>query len=71
MSAMFTESVRPFAVMSLIGLCGVDGESLHGNHINAQHVQFLGQCGDSGGQETAPEQGEYQEAGANHDDLPF
>ncbi len=42
------------------------GETRHSNDINVTDVQFLGQRGDSGGQEqqTAPE--EYQEA-----DLPF
>ncbi len=39
--------------------------------INVQDVQFLGQRGDSGSQEPAPEQEEYQEAVADHDDLPF
>ncbi len=47
------------------------GETRHSNYINAQHVQFLEQRGDSGSQEPAPEQEEYQEAGADHDDLAF
>lgn len=36
------------------------------NDINVQDVQFLGQRGDSGGQEPASAPEEYQEA-----DLPF
>ena len=46
------------------------GETRHSNDINVQGVQFLGQRGDSNGQEnqTAPE--EYQETGVDQD-LPF
>lgn len=44
---------------------GVRLRSFRGN-INVTDVQFLGQRGDSGGQEPVPAPEEYQEA-----DLPF
>ena len=39
------------------------GETRHSNDINVQDVQFLGQRGDSGGQEQEPAPEEYQEVG--------
>jgi len=42
------------------------GETRHSLDINVNDIQFLGQRGESGGQEPAPAPEEYQEA-----DLPF
>ncbi len=48
------------------------GETRHSNDINVNEIQFLGQRGDSNGQGPAPEPTEqFQEAGADLDDLPF
>ncbi len=47
------------------------GETRHSNDINVNEIQFLGQRGDSNGQEPAPAPEEYQEAAADMDDLPF
>ena len=44
------------------------GETRFSNHINVTEVQFLGQRGDSGGQEAASVPEEYHEAEV---DLPF
>ena len=47
------------------------GETRHSNDINVNEIQFLGQRGDSNGQERAPAPEEYQEEVADLDDLPF
>ena len=48
------------------------GETRHSNDINVNEIQFLGQRGDSNGQGPAPEPTEqFQDTGADLDDLPF
>ena len=48
------------------------GETRHSNDINVTDIQFLGQRGESNSQGPTPEPTEeYQEAGADLDDLPF